>query len=110
MSFLQLIQARTINRARSFAWNSAIPLIEAGIEEAFTHLHDDTNHTANGWIGSTNSGNAIYQKTRTNSDGSYYTVTISNVSSAPIIYSQGFVKAPLRSGHVSRKVRITSRI
>src|SRR5438552_9524950 len=66
-SYLKLIQNRSLNRARSLAWNTAIPVAEAGVEEAFTHLHDDTNLTANGW-GSVTNGNTTYQKTRTNAD------------------------------------------
>jgi hypothetical protein len=108
LTFMQLIQARTVNRERSLAWNATIPVLESGIEEAFTHIQDDTNRTANGWTTNTSGGVTVYQKSRTNSDGSYYAVTISNITSAPIIYSQGFVPAPLHQGYVSRKVRVTT--
>src|SRR5262249_7339375 len=40
MSYLQLLQGRTITRTRSLAWNSAIPILEAGIEEACTQLNE----------------------------------------------------------------------
>jgi hypothetical protein len=95
-------------RARSFSWNSGIPVLEAGIEEAFTHLRDDSgNLTANGW-GTTNS---TYTRRRDFSDGSYCLITISNAITfpytAPVIYSQGFVPAPLGKGYMSRKVQVT---
>ena len=104
--YLWLIQSRSIERQRSTEWNSAIPVLEAGIEEAFTHLKDDgtNNLTANGWV----LASGLYQKTRTNADNSYYIVTISNAMKAPVIYSQGFVPAPFGNGYISRKVRVTT--
>jgi hypothetical protein len=107
MTYLELVQARTKVRARSQSWNTAIPVLEAGIEEAFTHLKDDTNMTSNGWSSSGSGSTITYQKIRTNSDGSYYVVTISNRSTIPIIYSQGFVPAPLKQGYISRRVMVT---
>jgi len=111
LSYMELIQARTKVRARSLAWNTAIPVLEGGIEEAFTHLQDDTaDLTANGWSKGGSNATVVYQKTRTNFDNSYYMVTISNVATAPYttpnIYSQGFVPAPLGQGYISRLVRV----
>src|SRR5438552_762548 len=96
LSYLQLLEGRTITRARSLAWNSAIPVLEAGIEEALAHLYrDSTTLTSNGWANSQSNGNTIYSKRRDFSDGSYCLVTVSNVDTlpftAPVIYSQGFV-------------------
>src|ERR1041385_4542192 len=35
---------------RSFCWNAALPMAEAGIEEALTHMNQDkTNFTDDGW-------------------------------------------------------------
>jgi hypothetical protein len=107
-SYLSLLQSRMYARSRSFSWNSAIPVLEAGIEEAFTHLRDDGgNLTANGW-GTTNS---TYTRRRDFSDGSYCLITISNAITfpyiSPVIYSQGFVPAPLGKGYISRKVQVT---
>src|ERR1043166_931864 len=108
-SYFGLIQSRNLVRARSFAWNSAIPVLEAGVEEAFTHLKDDTNLTANGWASSGSGATIIYNRTRTNSDSSYYTATISNAASVPIIYSSGYVPTPLKQGsYISRRVRVTT--
>jgi hypothetical protein len=111
LSYMELIHARTKVRARSLAWNTAIPVLEGGIEEAFTHLQDDTaDLTLNGWSKAGSNATVVYQKTRTNFDNSYYTVTISNVATAPYtgpnIYSQGFVPAPLGQGYISRLVRV----
>jgi hypothetical protein len=111
-SFLSLVKSRMLVRARSFAWNSAVPILEAGIEEAFTHLKDDgANLTANQWSSSGTNGQTVYSKRRDFSDGSYCLVTISNVSAssltAPIIYSQGFVRAPLSQRYISRQVQVS---
>ena len=78
---LKLIQTRSLTTMRSLAWNSAIPVLEAGIEEAFTHLRkDSTLMTANGWTSVVTNGNTVYQKRRDLPGGSYCHVTISNAS------------------------------
>ena len=113
VSFLQLIQGRMTVRARAISWNQAIPVLESGIEEAFTHLLDDTtNLTANAWVRDGSGATVTYRKTQTNSDGTFYITTISNLSTLPytkgIIYSQGFVPAPLKVGYIARKVMVTA--
>lgn len=107
VSYLQLVQARTKIRARSLAWNDAIPVLEGGIEEAFTHLQDDKTLTANNWNAVSTNSKIIYQKTRTNSDNTYCFVTISNASTtSPTIVSRGSVPAPLGQGYISRTVQV----
>src|SRR5204863_2398657 len=86
----------------------------AGIEEAFTHLNDDSgNLAANKWTAVGTNSTIVYQQRRTNSDSSYFVVTLSNAVGAnvtdPVIYSQGFVPAPLGKGYISRKVQVTAR-
>jgi hypothetical protein len=111
LSYLQLIQARTKVRARSLAWNEAIPVLESGIEEAFTHLQTDRVLTSNKWTQIGTNASTVYSKSRTNSDGSYFIATISNAITAPyrapVIYSQGFVRAPLGQGYISRRVQVS---
>jgi hypothetical protein len=107
-SYMQLVHGRTKIRARSLAWNTAIPVLEGGIEEALTHLQDDKGTlTANNWTAVTTNSTVVYQKARTNSDASYCFVTISNASTlTPTIYSKGFVPAPLGQGYISRLVQV----
>jgi hypothetical protein len=107
-TYMELVQGRTRIRARSLAWNTAIPVLEGGIEEAFTHLNDDTNLlTANNWAAVLTNSAIVYQKTRTNDDGTYYFVTLSNaLTLSPVIYSKGFVPAPLGQGYISRTVQV----
>jgi hypothetical protein len=103
-STLSYIQTRFTLASRSLVWNSAIPVLEAGIEEAFTHLKvDGTTLTANGWAAVSAD---VYRKSRSFPDTSYYTVTISNATVAPVIISEGFVPAPFGRGYISRQVQV----
>src|SRR5579859_1221431 len=111
-SYLALIGSRYKVTARSQSWNAAVPVLEAGIEDALTHLQDDLNNpAANGWTLGTISGQQVYSKQRTFSDGSYYLVNIYNgaaaASNAPTIYSTGFVPSPLSSSsYISRTAKV----
>jgi hypothetical protein len=107
--YLVLSSNRFQMTTRSSDWNAAIPVLEAGVEEALTHLTRDTNApTANNWTASTLNGNQVYTKKRTFSDGSYYSVYIKDYnSSTPLIYSQGFVRSPFRKNqYIARTVRV----
>jgi hypothetical protein len=112
-SYLGLIASRYKVTQRSQGWNAAVPVLEAGIEEAMTHLQDDLNNpTANGWTLGTISSQPVYSKQRTLADGSYYVVNIYNgaplASNTPVIYSTGFVPAPLSSSsYISRMAKVT---
>src|ERR1051325_7890694 len=71
-SYLVLMSSRYKVTARSQCWNGAIPALEAGIEEALTHLQDDLNNpTGNGWTQAVLSGQSVYSKRRQLADGSY---------------------------------------
>src|SRR5262245_10870280 len=79
-SYLVLISNRNEGAMRSMAWNSAIPVLEAGIEEALSHLQkDDKRPTANFW--QQVDGQSAYWKYRSFSDGSYFFVTNFDVTS-----------------------------
>jgi len=94
---------------RSRNWNAAIPVLEAGIEEALTHLQDDTDLSANGWTLGSFNGTAAYTKQRSFSDGSYYFTAITTNTTSPLIYSQGFVRTPYRSSrYMFRTVKLTT--
>src|SRR5690348_15593486 len=109
-SYLTLISNRYKMTARSMEWNQAMPVLEAGIEEAMAHLHYDSNNlTGNGWPPSTISGQPVITKRRTFSDGSYFSVIIYNSAATnPTIYSSGFVPGPYREGYISRIVKVTT--
>jgi len=121
-SYLTVVSHQHRSTARSLAWNSCIPVLEAGIEEALTqiHYHGITNLTANGWtVGS----DGRYHKTRSiGDDGTYYQVAIEPVN-PPVIISEGFVPAPfsasaqlgmiqspsqIAANYVSRRVQVNT--
>ena len=94
---------RMIKRAE--AWNRAIPVLEAGIEEAMSQLTaNPEQRDREGW----KAAGGWYTKTRQLSDDSYYTVSIST-NSPPLVLSKGFVKSPLETDkYISRTVRVTT--
>jgi hypothetical protein len=108
-SFLALISSRYYLSVRSMGWNGAIPVLEAGIEEAMTHLHKDPKKpSTDGWTAALVGGVPVHTKTRKLPDGSYYTVWINNATSnIPVIYSSGFTPSPLKTNrYISRTVRV----
>lgn len=106
-SYLRMVSTQNYSVARSQAWNRAIPVLEAGIEEAMAQINKSTSAAsfiANGWtLVGTN-----YVKT--NSFGAeWYRVRVSTAAN-PVIESEGFSPIPLATGEfVSRRVRATTR-
>src|SRR2546429_9721795 len=92
-SYLTLVSSQNTSTMRSMAWNSAIPVLEAGVEEALTqiHYHGITNLSANAWDPLPN---LVYSKKRYIGNNSYFEVTIKAVE-PPTIISTGYVPAPL---------------
>src|ERR1700758_3650251 len=76
-SYLTLMQTETKTVARSQVWNQCVPVMEAGVEEAFAQIHfcnNTTNLSSNSWTLGTN---GYYQKTRVvGTDGSYCKISI----------------------------------
>lgn len=108
-SYLTLISSRYRMTVHSMDWNKAMPVLESGIEEAMTHLHDDGTMTANGWTNGTVGGSPAVSKKRTFTDGTYFYTQIVNPSSAaPTIFSSGYVPVPLGKGYIYRTVEVTT--
>ncbi|MDB6054781.1 MAG: hypothetical protein JWN25_2304 [Verrucomicrobiales bacterium] len=112
-SYLSLISTQSTSVARSMNWNSAIPVLESGIEEALTQLHYTavTNLSANSWsLGA----DGYYHKTRTvGTYGSYFDVSI-RPTDPPTITSIGYVPTPLSSTanptYVKRTVQVKTQL
>lgn len=115
-AYMDLASAQHRSVVRTEAWNHAVPIAEAGVEEAMTQLHlNSTNMTANGWQVSSNgltlsnsvtlSGVQYYQQ-RTISGGRYI-VAVSDAS-APTIVSQAFTKSPINNTDIVRTVQIST--
>ncbi len=102
-SYLTLISQSNRAAMRSISWNAAIPIAEAGVEEALEHITwtGGSNLTANSWsLSGTN-----YTKNRTLSAGRYQ-VAVSSNSGTFVVQSTGYVPLPSgSSGEISRTVR-----
>lgn len=104
-SYLTMVQTSNIAVTRSQAWNAALPIAEAGVEEAFGQINrsapffdpkDATNNlSANGW---TCAGN-VYQSPRRQLGADYYDVTITLHNMSPRINATGYVWMASSYGH-----------
>jgi hypothetical protein len=104
-SYMSLVKSENRSAMRSLAWNSALPVAEAGIEEALTHLYyNPTTRSVNGWT----EGSEGYAKERWLGN-SKYRVTIST-NNSPTIIAKGYVKKPLSDEFmpVPRTVQVTT--
>ena len=103
-TYLTLISNQNRAVARTQTWNAAMPVAEAGVEEALTQLSyaGVTNLAINGWkLGA--DGN--YHKSRSLPDGSSYAVMIEPLST-PVICSTGFTTLPMFSSALGRVVQV----
>jgi hypothetical protein len=91
-SYLTLTSNQNQSVFRSMTWNEAIPVSEAGIEEALTQIqyYGITNFSANGWTWGLD---GCYHKRR-DVGSSYYDVAIWPVD-PPVITSTAYVRTPL---------------
>jgi hypothetical protein len=96
-SYMGLVRSQNVATMRSQSWNATIPVIEAGLEEALTHINIQLTNdlTTNGW---TRNGDLWATKRWVGSN--YYSVTISNWvigswTNHPVIEARGFVQAPV---------------
>jgi hypothetical protein len=105
ISYLTLLSTEVKLTGRSQVWNTALPLVEAGIEEAMAHITSSTNAwNTDGWTGT----QWNVQLQRSLGDG-YYVVTVTNQTTpqiTPVIVSRGYVHAPVSTGYISRAVRV----
>jgi len=97
VSYMTLVANQSRSSFRSLTWNTCVPVMEAGVEEALTQLHYNgiTNLLSNEW---TFGIDGLYHKKRyIGADGSYYEVTIQPVD-PPVIVSAGYAAAPANTG------------
>lgn len=103
-SYLKLVQYQNSAVVRSQVWNSAIPLCEAGIEDALSHLNNvgDQSRAADGW---SVDGDQFYM-TRT-LGSSKYEVWITG-SNQPAITAIGYATDSISQKQVKRTVLVTT--
>lgn len=119
-SYLLMIKNQQFSVARGQAWNHAILVAEAGVEEAMAQLNDTNllklglltyqGFNANKWL-PPDVRHPGYWKTNLMTDGvrtnGYYQVTIiTNDLANPLILSTGYVFGPLSSPIVKRTVQV----
>jgi Putative Ice-binding-like adhesive domain len=107
-SSLALISDEHLTVARAQAWNAALPVAEAGVEEGLTQLYNAgvNNLSTNGWTLGTD---GRYHKTRSLSTAkSYYGVAI-QPATPPVIWSTGYVAVPFAPAgvYVGRLLKVT---
>src|SRR5438874_7433927 len=92
MGYLCVTEQQTLLSARSQAWNMAISIVEAGIEEGLQQCQNNYwNLSMDGWA---RSGN-LYSRTRTFPDGSTSTIIIDNsIANAPTVRADASVVSP----------------
>lgn len=111
-AYLYLVKQESAFVTRSQAWNSALLMAEAGIEEGMAQINSGlgTNNMgsakSNGWAGPSLSG--IYGPKKITWNNGYYVSTITITSSVPIITATGYVTIPALSATVSRTVQLAA--
>jgi hypothetical protein len=120
-SYLVLVKNHHFSVVRARAWNSAITVAEAGVEEALAQLNDTNlvklgletpqGFNANKWIAPDANHPSGYWKTNILTDGvrtnGFYDVTImTNDIANPVILSKGYVVGPLGSPTLVRTVKV----
>lgn len=111
--YLSLVEQQSKLSARSQAWNAAIAVAEAGIEEGLQHLNANyTNLASQGW----SANGAVYSLTNSMADGSSYYVTIDYTTIYPVVTCQSFLSPQslaslatvgvTSASTLSRKVRV----
>lgn len=100
-SYMGVVRSQHRSVARSMEWNRAIPIAEAGIEEAMAHLNHNTNRAASGW----NLVGTNHTKIRT-FGGARYEVTITTNFLRPVITAKAFVNVPMSTNVIKRGVRV----
>jgi hypothetical protein len=106
-SYLTLTSRQNVATTWSQYWTLEIPVAEAGIEEALTHLYHNgpSNLTANGWAAAANG----YTKTRYLDTNSYYVVRITT-NANPQVIAQGYVRKPMDTTFLNpRTVQVSTR-
>ena len=98
-TYLSLALQEHATVRRSFGWNAALPMAEAGIEEVLSHLDQNkTNFVGDGWT--TN-----YPRTRYFGDDYYSALFVGVPGGLVTITSSGFIKLP-DNQYLSRTVQV----
>ncbi len=110
--YLGLVRAQSRAAIRSQMWNSLVPTMEAGVEEALAHLAKNglTNVFGDGWA----KEGALAVRSRQFGDGRYVVSISTNSTTTPTIECAAYVPTPMgvngnTSTDIARAVRVTTR-
>jgi len=113
-SYLNLVANQNLAVLRSMAWNSAISVAEAGIEEAMAHLNENgTNRIHDDWTtdgtviktpltGTNVVINETYVMRERTLGSAKYKVYVSRNIDPPVIYAEGHVLNPKGNQYLSK--------
>lgn len=107
VAYLSMVSGQYKLSHRSQTWNQCIPLCEAGIEEAMSHInHINTtsNFAINGWV----LDGGAYRKQRSMNGGTMWMQI--NTEMPPTITVQGSLRMPTQSNSLNRFVRVKTKI
>ena len=114
-SYMMWVGTQNVLTRESHAWNAALVVAEAGIEEGMAHINSkfSTNAplNANGWSGPTG-GFYRPQETRVLLSGSvtngWYNPSVSRdpTTQFPIVYSTGYTMVPLVGRPIARVIEV----
>ena len=104
-TYLSVTCSENLKVKRSIGWNTALPIAEAGIEEACSQICKNTNaYLADGWA--VNSNSFAYNKTRFLGEN-YYSVDINGwMGGVAAITSTGYGHWTGGSNYISRTVQL----
>src|SRR3989442_8845839 len=112
-AYLSLVKVQNISGFRSQAWNATIPVIEAGIEDALSHLNAHGSNGPlggiDGWAASSitlsdgvHSGYAVERTVGENKYNVFIYNWIPNGTNIfPVVESRGFVNTPVMVASVN---------
>ena len=106
-SFLLLASHNSRMVARAQAWKAALPLVEAGIEEALTHLNANGQNPGDGWT--VDLTNLALKKSRPMEPGNFEVKIALSALDPPVVYSKGYVRLPLSTNYIARTVRVETK-
>ena len=92
--YLSLVEQQNKLSVRSQAWNMAIAVTEAGIEEGLQALNSNSGVplASDGWA----ANGTVYGLSRTNLDGNWYTVSLDLATpKTPVLIARSYINLPV---------------
>jgi hypothetical protein len=111
--YLWLVRAQNVLVAESQAWNSALVLAEAGVEEGLAQINVSfgTNYVSSAQANWGLSGPGVYGPRSNSLDTGSYSVVLIATNSGPTLIATGYAASPvLSNGLISRTVQVTTTV